>query len=120
MKTYYLKTSTEQEMMDALVAAGLYAKDYDPDDALNQRPQDAEMDWQPSGAFEYIKKLKDIILIGTLYDEASTTVDEDGFEVVTLEALDGYHANVRGDLSQEQIDALPIIDAPKTPRNIWS
>jgi hypothetical protein len=120
MKTYYLKTSTEQEMMDALVAAGLYAKDYDPEDALNQRPADAEMDWQPSGAFEYIKKLKDILLVGTIYNTTETTVDADGFQVFTVEAVDGYHANVRGELSQEQIDALPIIDAPKTPRNIWS
>lgn len=35
-------------------------------------------------------------------------------------AVDGFHANIRGSLTEEQLQILPIIEAPKTPRQVWA
>jgi hypothetical protein len=34
--------------------------------------------------------------------------------------LDGFHANLRGELSAEQIAQLPLIEAPQAPYRVWA
>ena len=49
---FYLKAESEEALWEALEAKGLAVKDYNPDDPLNQRPDDAE-EWEPTGAFTH-------------------------------------------------------------------
>jgi hypothetical protein len=37
-----------------------------------------------------------------------------------MQTLDGFHANLRGELSDEQIAKLPLIDAPANPVRVWA
>ena len=112
----YLKTSTEQELWEALEAAGLAVKDYDPEDELNQRPDDLD-EWQPSGAFDWRFTGQALDIIGVIYKPTGTTLtDEEGFEYPEMAAIDGYHANL---IAEAGLD-LPTIEAPATPYRIWS
>lgn len=124
MATYYLKATDEQALWTALEAADLAVKDYDPEDPLNSRPDDLEMDaeWDgPSGAYEWRSLTNMLDIIGTMYTETGNMLtDEDGNEYPELEAIDGFHANLREELTEEQEAELPTIEAPATPYRIWA
>jgi hypothetical protein len=34
--------------------------------------------------------------------------------------IDGWHVNIKADLTSEQESALPLITAPTTPYRIWA
>ena len=124
MATYYLKATDEQALWTALEAADLAVKDYDPEDPLNSRPADLDMDaeWAgPSGAYEWRSLSNMLDIIGTMYRETGTMLTtEDGMEYPEMEAVDGYHANLREELTAEQEAALPTVDAPATPYRKWA
>ena len=124
MATYYLKATDEQALWTALEAADLAVKDYDPEDPLNSRPADLEMEeeWAgPSGAYEWRSLSNMLDIIGTMYRETGTMLTtEDGMEYPEMEAVDGYHANLREELTAEQEAALPTVDAPATPYRKWA
>ena len=124
MATYYLKATDEQALWTALEAADLAVKDYDPEDPLNSRPADLDMDaeWDgPSGAYEWRSLSNMLDIIGTMYRETGTMLtSEDGMEYPEMEAIDGYHANLREDLTDAQEAELPTVDAPATPYRIWA
>ena len=124
MATYYLKPTDEQALWTALEAADLAVKDYDPEDPLNSRPADLDMDaeWDgPSGAYEWRSLSNMLDIIGTMYRETGTMLtSEDGMEYPEMEAIDGYHANLREELTDEQVAALPTVDAPATPYRKWA
>jgi len=124
MATYYLKATDEQALWTALEAADLAVKDYDPDDPLNSRPDDLEMDaeWAgPSGAYEWRSLSNMLDIIGTMYTETGNMLtDEDGNEYPEMEAMEGFHANLREELTEEQEAELPTIEAPATPYRIWA
>lgn len=124
MATYYLKATDEQALWTALEAADLAVKDYDPEDPLNSRPDDLEMDaeWDgPSGAYEWRSLSNMLDIIGTMYTETGNMLtDEDGNEYPEMEAMDGFHANLREELTEEQEAELPTIEAPATPYRIWA
>ena len=124
MATYYLKATDEQALWTALEAADLAVKDYDPEDPLNSRPADLDMDaeWDgPSGAYEWSSLSNMLDIIGTMYRETGTMLTtEDGMEYPETEAIDGYHANLREVLTDEQEAALPTVDAPATPYRKWA
>lgn len=40
-------------------------------------------------------------------------------ENLVIETLDGFHANLRGDLTDEQKALLPVIPAPGNPVRTW-
>ena len=115
----YLKTSTEQELWEALEAVNLAVKDYDWTDPLNIRPDDLEMDaeWSPTGAYKWRFKGIALDIIGTIYKPTGNMLtDEEGFEYPEMAAIDGYHANLIADSAE----GLPTIEAPSTPYRIWS
>lgn len=124
MATYYLKATDEQALWTALEAADLAVKDYDPDDPLNTRPDDLGMEeeWAgPTGAYEWRSLIPMLDIIGTMYRETGNMLTtDDGMEYPETEAIDGFHANLREDLTAEQEAALPTIAAPATPQRIWA
>ena len=124
MATYYLKATDEQALWNAMETAGLAYKDYDPDDPLNQRPDDLDMEeeWDgPTGAYEWRSLSNMLDIIGTMYRETGTMLtDGEGMEYPEMEAVDGYHANLREELTDEQVAALPTVDAPATPYRKWA
>ena len=124
MATYYLKATDEQALWTALEAANLAVKDYDPEDPLNSRPDDLGMDEEwvgPTGAYEWRSLSPMLDIIGTMYRETGNMLTtDDGMEYPETEAMDGFHANLRENLTAEQEAALPTIAAPATPQRIWA
>jgi hypothetical protein len=124
MATYYLKATDAQALWTALEAANLAVKDYDPDDPLNSRPDDLDMEeeWDgPTGAYEWRSLSNMLDIIGTMYRETGTMLTtDDGMEYPEMEAIDGYHANLREILTAEQEAALPTVAAPATPYRKWA
>jgi len=124
MATYYLKATDEQALWTALEAADLAVKDYDPTDEANQRPTDLEPDaeWSgPTGAYEWRSLSNMLDIIGTMYRETGNMLTtEDGMEYPETEAISGYHANLREDLTAAQEAELPTVDAPATPYRKWA
>lgn len=123
MATYYLKATDEQALWTALEAANLAVKDYDPTDEANQRPTDLEPDaeWEPTGAYEWRSLSNMLDVIGTMYRETGNMLtDGEGMEYPEMEAIDGYHANLREELTDEQVALLPTIDAPTVPYRKWA
>jgi hypothetical protein len=124
MATYYLKATDEQALWTALEAADLAVKDYDPEDPLNSRPADLDLDTEwagPSGAYEWRSLSNMLDIIGTMYRETGTMLTtEDGMEYPEMEAIEGYHANLREDLTAAQEAELPTVDAPATPYRKWA
>ena len=124
MTTYYLKATSEAALWEALEAASLAHKEYDHTDALNSRPDDLDMDaeWDgPSGAYEWIADTPMLDIIGTMYSATGNMLTtDDGMEYPEMEAVDGYHANLREELTDEQVALLPTIDAPTVPYRKWA
>ena len=124
MTTYYLKATSEADLWTALEAAGLAHKQYDPEDPLNVAPDDLgpEDTWDgPSGAYEWIADTPMLDIIGTMYRETGNMLtDGEGMEYPEMEAVDGYHANLREELTDEQVALLPTIDAPTVPYRKWA
>jgi hypothetical protein len=121
MKTYYIKAESEDALFDVLEQAGLTNRVYEPDDELNKRPEDADENWQPTG--EYTRYPKDIELdcIGTIFKPTGVMIaDDEGNMIPQMESLEGYHANMRGELTTEQEQQLPLIDKPASPYRVWA
>ena len=113
---YYIKTTDETSLWEALESAGLATKEYDPEDPLNIP---SGLDWVPTGAFTWVAKCQ-LDIIGTIHVPTGGTTEIDGRQVPVMEALEGFHANLLGQLTEEQQSALPLIDAPATPVRVWA
>ena len=92
MTDYFLRTSTKSNMEACLIAAGV---------ATRNASGDMIGQWDGGRV--------DIDFIGSIYFDG---------EVVDSR----YHANLRvcGDLTQDQLDELPIIPAPSTPMRVFA
>jgi len=93
MTDFYLRTSTKSNMEACLIAAGV---------ATRNASGDIIGQWDGGRV--------DIDFIGVIYNDG-VVVDS------------GYHANLRvcGNLAQDQLDELPILNpAPTTPMRIFS
>ena len=93
MIDYFLRTSTKSNMESCLIAAGV---------AVRNASGDIIGQWDGGRV--------DIDFIGVIYNDG-VVVDS------------GYHANLRvcGDLAQDQLDELPILDpAPTTPMRVFA
>lgn len=98
MKDYFLRSESRQAMDQALQSAGLLFY----------------MDGEPvlSAAVDYV---------GTIYRPTGVMLlDTEGDEYPEMRAVDGYHANLRADLTAEQETLLPIIEAPNRPQRIFA
>jgi len=124
MADYFLKATSEDALWTALESAGLAHKEYDMDDTNNIRPANTGPydSWSPSGEYEWELDIKgSIVFLGTLYAPTGNIVqDEFGNDEPELTALTGYHANIRATLTEDQVAALPTIDAPATPLAKWA
>jgi hypothetical protein len=121
METYYLKAVDEQSLWEALEVAGLAHKQYDPEDPLNQPPETTDEAWEPTGAYDWVQDVEMLDVIGVMYSKTGNMLtDAEGFEYPEMVAQEGYHANLRADLTDEQAAALPTITAPTTPMRIWA
>ena len=123
-QTYYLKATSEAALWEALEAASLAHKEYDREDPLNVAPDDLgyEDTWDgPSGAYEWIADTPMLDIIGTMYSATGTMLTDGGnMEYPEMKAVDGYHANLREELTDEQVALLPTIDAPTVPYRKWA
>ena len=93
MIDYFLRTSTKSNMESCLLAAGV---------AVRNASGDIIGQWDGGRV--------DIDFIGVIYNDG-VLVDS------------GYHANLRvcGELTQDQLDELPILDpAPTTPMRVFA
>ena len=131
MATYYLKATDEQALWEALEAAGLSEKEYDMSDPNNVRPETPEVlhdspdhteeEWVPTGAYEWVRKTPMLDVIGIMHRETGDMLtDDEGNEYPETEAISGYHANLRANLTPEQVAVLPTVPAPATPYRIWA
>ena len=116
---YYLKTDSEADMWVALEGEGLAVKDYDPEDPLNTRPDNLEIDteWEPTGAYDWRFTGQALDIIGTIWKATGNILtDDEGFEYPEMTAIDGFHANLIADAGL----TLPTIEAPATPYRVWA
>jgi hypothetical protein len=114
---YYIKSTDETSLWEALGSIGLATKQYDREDPLNI--PSGERDWVPTGAFKWVA-LCTLDIIGTIYKQTGETQEIDGRQIPVMEAIEGFHANLLGQLTEEQQSALPLIDAPATPVRVWA
>ena len=105
MSDYYLKFTSEQDMWSQLLALGLAQTMANQDGADFNIPQGIDLD-----------------VIGLIYKENPDVriADSFGIEHPSMEPVDGFHANIRGSLTEEQQAALPLISAPATPHRVWA
>jgi hypothetical protein len=117
MANYYLKTNDEASLWEALEAVNLAVKDYDPEDPLNQQPEELDESWQPTGAYDWRFTGIALDIIGTIWKPTGNMLtDDEGMEYPEMAAIDGYHANLIADSAE----GLPTIEAPATPYRIWA
>ena len=123
-QTYYLIATSEAALWTALGAAGLAHKEYDQTDPANVAPDNLsyEETWDgPSGAYEWQADTSMLDVIGTIYVKTGNTLtDAGGMEYPETQAVAGYHANLRENLTDAQVAALPTVDAPATPYRKWA
>ena len=114
---YYLKTDTEVQMWEALEAAGLAKREYDPEDPLNVAPEEATQGWEPTGAFDWVFTGLALDVIGTIHKPTGNMLtDADGMEYPETAPIDGFHANL---IADEGLN-LPVIIPPETPYRVWA
>ena len=114
---YYIKSIDETSLWEALETAGLAYKQYDREDPLNT--PSGEKGWVATGGFTWIAKCQ-LDIIGIIHKPTGETIERDGYTIPVMEAIEGFHANLLGQLTEEQQSALPLIDAPATPVRVWA
>jgi hypothetical protein len=120
---YYLKTTSESALWESLEAAGLAKKEYDLLDPANMMPDDYDpiaegAEFEPAGDWSWSFTGEALDIIGTIYNETGNTLtNEDGYEYPEVEAVDGFHANLK---AERGIGGLPTVEAPSTPYRKWA
>jgi hypothetical protein len=104
---YYLKAESEEALWSALISAGV--------------AQESEVD-----GVTYKGPVAGISLdvVGVIYKGTGQMVEVTDpmmgtFTYEEQAPIPGYHANIRGELTQEQQAALPLIDKPGAPVRVW-
>lgn len=57
--------------------------------------------------------------IGIIYRPTGNMLETDGIEYPEMTALEGWHCNILGDFTEEQLSLLPIINTPNKPVRIF-
>lgn len=98
MKNYYLKFVDHADLEDTLISAGL-AETY----------QD-----------EFIPRVT-LDVIGIIHKPTGKILTtKDGMKYPEMVPIDGYHANLKAELTEQQEALVPIIPAPTTPYRVWA
>jgi hypothetical protein len=101
MKDFYLKTNTEKELWDHLVALDLAVW---VEETSRFQPRGINLD-----------------IIGTIYEPTGNAITTaGGYQFPETVAVPGFHANIRADLTEEQQAQLPLVAAPATPYRVWA
>lgn len=95
MQDYFLRCTSEKTLNAKLIEAGVL------------------VGTKKDGYYPTVE----LSIIGPIYEETGV-VDADGLPIT--EPIEGYHANIRGNLTQEQIDILPIIPRPNNPHRVFA
>lgn len=116
---HFLKAADAAELHAALIAAGILVATTVPViEIIDGAPQ--QTGEQPGHALAGGMSLD---VIGTISKPTGAMVTVEGIEVPEMSAIPGYHANLLGDLSDEQRVVLgPILldVAPANPFRIWA
>jgi hypothetical protein len=113
MNDYYLKFNNKQEMWNNLLEQGLAI-------------ETENMVSDGAGGYDRERVAVGVALdvIGTIYkptgNMTTTTSDMGEFTFPEVAPIDGFHANIRGTLTEEQQNALPLIEKPTTPYRVWA
>lgn len=120
---YYLKADSEEDLFEALDAAGVTQRVYDMDDPRNVRPADLDPEdaWAPTGEYDSVPIAGvDLDIIGTIFVPSGIMLaDEEGNQYPEMIPVEGYHANVRG-ITAEQAEQLPTIGKPTKAVRMWA
>lgn len=112
----YLKAADEDSLMAALINAGIYL---DQDEIIETDEEGNVVIVQ--AAAEGLVSGYSLDIIGTIYKETGETLElEDGMIVPAMSMIDGYHANLRGAVTESQKAALPLIEPPNSPSRVWA
>lgn len=97
---YFLKAATEAELQQKLIEAEVIVPAGDPENSASMRLNGCALD-----------------TIGQISKPTGKTNTVDGMEVPEMATIDGYHANLRGALSDTQLAILEPILLPEAPAN---
>ncbi len=121
---YNLKATSEEALWTALIEAGV--AELVERQELGERVEGQEPELV-TVTVRQPKMGQNLDIIGEIWMPTgkmieTTMLDETVREVPEIAALDGFHANLRGGLSEEQIALLGaiIIAAPATPYRVWA
>jgi hypothetical protein len=104
MQDYYLKTTDLNTLWDLLFSAGLADSFTDADGQIVNIPKNISLD-----------------IIGTIYKPTGNMIEIDnGLLIEEQLPIDGFHVNIRGNLTEEQKQKLPLITPPRTPYRVWA
>lgn len=101
MSNHFLKASDEATLRAALIAAGILSE--------------AEEGDQIAEGFA-------LDVIGVIHKPTGNTVTVDGVEIEETAPVPGWHANLAGDLSAEQLASLApvLLPEPVNPYRVWA
>ena len=105
MQNYFLKFTDQAELEATLVATGLGT--IEPIFGTEDETQ-----FVPNVTLD---------VIGLIHKPTGNTLTtEDGLQYPESLPIDGYHANLKAELTEQQEALLPLIPAPTTPYRVWA
>ena len=117
---FYIKLNSKADMPTVLSA--FYKQDYstivDPETGAESLQLEGEP-YLVSGTADY-----SIDVVGALHEATGVTItDEDGMEYPEMQALDGWHVNIRlsSDAMRDVVEALDVSHGvtPDSPNRVW-
>ena len=116
---YHLKAATETAFWTALISAGVVE--------LVEQQIIGEGEELVTETVRQVKRGQNLDVIGVIWKPTGETItvksiDDTDMEVPEMAPIEGFHANLRGGLTEEQNATLGsmIIEAPATPYRVWA
>jgi hypothetical protein len=139
MRDIYLRAASEPELYAALEAAGVASVQWlgrgEPvTDAaliaeLDAQPVDADLSCEYQGRHYAARDGQWLVLLPTAVAAPGYALDVIGAiskqvggtdDEPVVRQLPGFHANLRGELTDEQTAKLPVIPVPQSPARVWA
>lgn len=115
---YYFKTSDEQELWTRLITAGI---------AEEVERNEIENDQLVTRTYKEPKRGQILDVVGEIWKPTGRTIQTKSLDNIDIEVpemvnVGGFHANLRGALTPEQVDQLRdiLLDPPLTPHRVWA